>query len=252
MWGQGSKWNQDDPDFSDAYGSMGSDNDPYSSTGGLGGMGSTPAPDASNGSGIPVAGLMSKFGGGSKSAGTGPDGIAEPPSAMRTMGTDAAAGASMGGPWGAVIGAGVGLLKNSSDQAHYKQQVLQAANTDRLSYITGRKGQMPAYQNPWNNPVALASQGAAYGQSRDAASSQAALQQAYLARMNAGTAAITKGQFAPPSGMGSSQDPSVGMAGPQKPASRVSDSIWMDNPSTSDSTDQNNMNPLYDRYRMGV
>lgn len=134
-------------------------------------------------------------------------------------------GASKGasaGPWGAAIGAGVGLLKFSGDQEAYKQQGLLAANRDRLSYINlpGRQGEMPKPISPWSNALAFGSQGAAYGQGMDNARAQSQLQQAYINNMNAGTAAINKGQFAPVAQYGS--------MGPQRPSTPVSDSIWAD------------------------
>lgn len=199
MWGN-STWNPDDPDLTGAY------SDPGTGVTQLGG------PDASvaaPSSGNPLA--MAK------GMQTGQPGAA--PSLGGSVAQNASKGAPAG-PWGAAIGAGLGLLKYQTDKADYAKASNLAANTERLSWITGMHGKVPQPISPWNNSVAMGSQGAAYGQSMDNAKAQTQLQEAYLNNMNASTAAITRGQFAPVAQYGS--------MGRQSPQTRVSDSIWND------------------------
>lgn len=212
--GWGKNFGTPDDQFGAGYGDMGAGAAGYGSTGGMGGMGSNPDSmeyDAGDGgSGTPWGALIGGAASNTNSAKAAAAG--GPPS----MSGDIGSGASKGG----AIGAGVGLLKFSGDQEQYKQQGLLAANRDRLSYITGRQGEMPKPISPWNNALAFGSQGAAYGQSMDNAKAQTQLQQAYLNNMNASTAAINRGQFTPVA--------SYGTMGKQAPNSRISDSIWND------------------------
>ncbi len=218
MWGKGV---YDPYGTGAAYGDMGGGTSGYGASGGMGGAGSTPDSmeyeAGDEGGGTPWGAIL---GGAASNTNSAKEAAAGgPPSMSGDIGSGASKGAAAG-PWGAAIGAGVGLLKFSGDQEQYKQQGLLAANRDRLSYITGRQGEMPKPISPWNNALAFGSQGQAYAQNVANAKNQSALQDAYLKNMNAQTDAITRGQFTPVAQYGS--------MGKQTPHSSVSDSIWAD------------------------
>jgi hypothetical protein len=103
------------------------------------------------------------------------------------MGEGASMGA-MGGPWGMLAGAGVGLVKHVGDKRAHNRMLQDRATQIRLAPFTGANIQKladtGAAPNPWGNALAFGSTGAGIGQSFDKAANQARVSAAEVRLMD--------------------------------------------------------------------
>ena len=80
--------------------------------------------------------------------------MANSPDALGTTAQYAGTGAMIGGPWGAGIGAALGLGKNYLiDQPAYRKKIALEANTERYSPWTGLHGQAPVQPSAFDSAV---------------------------------------------------------------------------------------------------
>lgn len=92
---------------------------------------------------------------------------------LGNIGSDASTGAMVGGPWGAAIGAGLGILQSIGGDNAYQAQMAEQEAKERYSGMTGHAPTAdPGKPNALGNVVGLSAAGAQLGQGLTTAKEQ--------------------------------------------------------------------------------